>query len=55
MILELTTVNVSFFIGDIPMEDDDSLKLDSAMHVLYKVVERCLWGMSDLLLLLLSL
>lgn len=40
-------VDVSFFlgktyIGDISMEDDDSLKLGSAMYVLYKVVERCL-------------
>lgn len=33
------------------MEDDDSLKLGSAMYkLLYKVVERCLWDMSDLLL-----
>lgn len=40
-------VDVSFFIGrayigDIPMEDDDSLKLGSSMCVLYRVVERCL-------------
>lgn len=41
-------VDVSFFlertyIGDISMEDDDSLKFGSAMYkLLYKVVERCL-------------
>lgn len=40
-------VDVPFFlgrtyIGDISMKDDGSLKLGSAMFVLYKVVERCL-------------